>query len=178
MDPSAIATADLGPWTRASSQWTADTDDRTWTAGLGGNFRLGKSVRLSANYTLSLGDVALTYGGYGVTDAFGTPYVPNSQFAFSTPPVVNQDLHVVDVRLEFPLVRGVTATAGYSYERFRTDDWMQGTSFPWVEPVGSEFLLRDSSRSQQWGNRLFNLGSFLAPGYNGSIGWVAFTYRF
>jgi len=122
--------------------------------------------------------VALRYAGYGVTNAAGVPYAPNNQFAFSSPPVVNQDLHVVDVRLEFPLVRDVTATAGYSYERFRTDDWMQGTTFPWVEPVGSEFLLRDSSRSHQWGNRLFNLGSFLAPGYDAHVGWVAFTYRF
>jgi MtrB/PioB family decaheme-associated outer membrane protein len=178
MDPSAIASADLGPWTRASSQWTADTDDRTWTVGLGGDFRLSDRVRLNASYTLSLGDLALRYAGYGVTNAAGTPYAPNSQFAFSTPPVVKQDLHVVDVRLEFPLLRDVTATAGYSYERFRTDDWMQGTSFPWVEPVGSEFLLRDTSRSHQWGNRLFNLGSFLAPGYDAHVGWLAFTYRF
>ena len=178
MDPSAIATADLGPWTRASSQWTTDTDDRTWTAGLGGSFRLRDRVTLSATYTLSLGDVALRYAGYGVTNAAGVPYPPSGQFAFSTPPVVNQDLHVVDVRLEFPLVRDVTATAGYSYERFRTDDWMQGTTFPWVEPVGSEFLLRDSSRSHQWGNRLFNLGSFLAPGYDAHVGWAALTYRF
>ena len=29
-----------------------------------------------------------------------------------------------------------------------------------------------------WGNRLFNLGSFLAPRYDAHIGWVAFTYRF
>jgi hypothetical protein len=58
------------------------------------------------------------------------------------------------------------------------DDWQQGSSFPWVEAVGSEFLLRDTSRSHQWGNRRFNLGTFLAPGYDAHIGWAAFTYRF
>jgi hypothetical protein len=36
----------------------------------------------------------------------------------------------------------------------------------------------DTSRSHQWGNRLFNLGSFLAPGYDAHISWLAFTYRF
>ncbi len=67
---------------------------------------------------------------------------------------------------------------GYSYERFRLADWQQETTLPWVEPVGSEFLLRDTSRSHQWGNRLFNLGSYFAPSYRAHIGYVAFTYRF
>jgi hypothetical protein len=80
--------------------------------------------------------------------------------------------------LEIPLLQKVVLLVSYSYERYRIDDWQQGTSFPWVEPVGSEFLLRDTSRSFQWGNRLFNLGSLLAPGYDAHIGQVAFSYRF
>ncbi len=178
-NPSTLVTAELGPWTRASSQWTADFDDTTWTAGLGANFRLKDRVTLNASYTLSLGEIDLAYGGYGVTNFNGTPFPPNHQFAFPTaPPTIHQDQHVLDLRLEFPLVRDVSAVVGYGYERYRTDDWQQGTSFAWVEPVGSEFLLRDTSRSHQWGNRLFNLGSFLAPGYDAHIGWAAFTYRF
>jgi hypothetical protein len=39
-------------------------------------------------------------------------------------------------------------------------------------------LLRDTSRSFQWGNRLFNLGTYLAPTYNAHIGFVGFRYRF
>lgn len=177
-DPGSIANAELGPWTRASNQWTADYDDDTWTAGVGGNFRLSDRVTFSASYTASLARIDLAYTGYGLTNFNGTPFPPNHQFAFSSPPTIKQDFHVVDARLEFPLVRDVSATVGYGYERYRTDDWMQGTTFPWVEPVGSEFLLRDSSRSNQWGNRLFNLGSFLAPGYDAHIAWAAFTYRF
>jgi hypothetical protein len=91
---------------------------------------------------------------------------------------VNQDQHIFDVNLDIPVVRNVSFVMGYSYEVYRTDDWQQGSSYPWVEPVGSEFLLRDSSRSHQWGNRLFNLGTFLAPGYNAHIGRIAFQYRF
>jgi MtrB/PioB family decaheme-associated outer membrane protein len=177
-NPSSVATAALGPWTRASSQWTADSDDRTWTAGLGATLRLRDRVSLSASYTLSLADFDLAYDGFGVTSFDGTPFPPNHEFAFSSPPTINQDLHLVDARLEFPLVRGVMLVLGYGYERYRIDDWQQGTSLPWVEAVGSEFLLRDTSRSHQWGNRLFNLGSFLAPGYDAHVGWAAFTYRF
>jgi hypothetical protein len=177
-DPGTIATLDLGPWTRASSQWTAGYDDGTWTVGVGGNCRLRDRVTLGLGYTASLARIDLAYAGYGAANFNGAPFPPNHQFAFSSPPTISQDFHVVDVRLEFPLVRAATATLGYGYERYRTDDWMQGTTFPWVEPVGSEFLLRDTSRSQQWGNRLFNLGSFLAPSYDAHVVWASFTYRF
>jgi hypothetical protein len=136
-------------------------------------------VSLGATYTVSLGDLDLAYAGFGVVNFDGTPFPPNHEFAFpSQPPTVNQDLHVLDLRLEFPVVQGVIFLVGYNYERYRTDDWQQGTSFAWVEPVGSEFLLRDTSQSHRWGNRLFNLGSFLAPGYDAHIGFMSFSYRF
>lgn len=47
-----------------------------------------------------------------------------------------------------------------------------------MEPVGAETLLRDTSRSFQWGNRLFNLGAYLAPSYGAHIGFVGLRYRF
>lgn len=179
-NPSTQAANELGGWTRASSQWTADFDDRTWTTGVGTTLGLVPNrVTLSTTYTVSLGDVDLDYAGFGVINFNGTPFAPNHPFAFpTTAPTVNQDLHVLDVRLEFPLVENVMLLVGYDYERYRTDDWQQDTSLPWVEPVGSEFFLRDTSRSHQWGNRLFNLGSFLAPDYDAHIGFVSFSYRF
>lgn len=179
-DPSAVASAVLGPWTRASSQWTADSDDRTWTFGFATTATLIPNRFLaSASYTASLGDFRLHYAGFGVTSFDGTLFAPNYQFAFpGRPPDINQDLHVADVQLEFPLVKNLSLRLGYTFERYRTDDWAQGSSFSWVEPVGSEFLLRDTSRSNQWGNRLFNLGAYLAPSYNAHIGWVALSYRF
>ena len=178
-NPGAVQAAELGPWTRASSQWMADTDDRVLTAGVGSSITIvADRVILSASYTASLADTDITYSGYGVTNWDGTPYPPNHQFAFSSPPRVNQDWHVADLRLELPLVTRAVFTVGYTYERYRTDDWQQAASAPWVESVGSEFLLRDTSRSFQWGNRLFNFGSFLAPSYDSHIGYAAFTYRF
>ena len=179
-NPGVVSTAELGPWTRASSQWMAGTSDRIWTVGLGSNIGIVPNrVILNASYTVSLGDVDINYSGYGVTNWDGTPFPPNHQFAFpASLPRVNQDWHVADVRLEFPLLQRTVFTVGYTYERYRTDDWQQATDLPWVESVGSEFLLRDTSRSFQWGNRLFNFGSFLAPSYDAHLGYAAFTYRF
>ncbi|MBI2186599.1 MAG: MtrB/PioB family outer membrane beta-barrel protein [Acidobacteria bacterium] len=179
-NPEVIATAELGPWTRASSQWMADTTDRIWTFGAGSTIGIVPNrVILNGSYTLSLGDIDIDYSGFGVTNWDGTPFPPNHQFAFpASPPRVNQDWHVADVRLEFPFLQRSLFTVGYTYERFRTDDWQQATDLPWVESVGSEFLLRDTSRSFQWGNRLLNFGSFLAPSYDAHFGYAAFTHRF
>lgn len=172
-NPSTVATAELGPWTRASSQWTADIDDDNWTVGFGTLFGIVPNrLNLDATYTVSLGEGDVRYNG------FGTAFAPNHQFAFSSPPTVNQDLHALDLRVEVPMTERFAFHVGYSYERFRLDDWHQGTTAPWVEAVGSEFLLRDTSRSHQWGNRLFNLGSFLAPRYDAHIAFASFTYRF
>jgi MtrB/PioB family decaheme-associated outer membrane protein len=178
-NPSAVQTAELGPWTRASSQWMADTDDRVFTTGAGTFVTIVPDrLLLNLSYTLSVGNVDISYSGYGVTNWDGTPFPPNHQFAFSSPPRVNQDWHVLDLRAEVPLFKQTVFTFGYTYERYRTDDWQQAPSLAWVEPVGSEFLLRDTSRSFQWGNRLFNLGSFLAPSYDAHFTYAAFTYRF
>ena len=177
-NPSAVATAELGPWTRASSQWTADYDDRTWNAGLGTAWEVvpGKAT-ITADYTASLASIDIAYGGFGVTNWDGTPFPPNHQFAFSSPPTVTEDLHMVNLRLEIP-VQALVAVFGYTYENYALEDWMQASTEPWVEPVGADTLLRDTSRSFQWGNRLFNLGTYLAPRYSAHLGFVGFRYRF
>lgn len=178
-NPSAVATAELGPWTRAGSQWTADVDERTWYAGAGGEVDVVPSrVSLSANYTLSLSQMDIEYAGYGVTNWDGTPFAPTHQFGFQTPPSVRHQSHVADLRLEFSLVRDIAMVAGYTFDYYKIEDWQQEVETPWYEPVGSEFLLRDSSRSHQWGNRLFNLGRYLAPGYTAHLGYLSLTYRF
>jgi MtrB/PioB family decaheme-associated outer membrane protein len=178
-NPGVVQNAELGPWTRASSQWTADTDDRVVTSGIGGRFTvLEDRLMLNASYTLSASNMDIAYAGFGVTNWDGTPYPPNHQFAFSSPPRVSQDWHVTDLRAELPLFGRTVLTVGYTFERFRIDDWQQSGSAPWVEPVGSEFLLRDTSRSHQWGNRLFNFGTYLAPSYDAHIGYASLTYRF
>ncbi len=177
-NPSAIATAELGPWTRAGSQWTADFDDTTWSGGLGTTLQLvPERVTMVADYTMSLASVDITYAGFGVTNWDGTPFAPNHQFAFSSPPASTQDLHVFNMRFEIP-IRMLTAVVGYSYESYRLTDWQEGGIGHWVEAVGADTLLRDTSRSFQWGNRLFNLGTYLAPSYDAHIGFLGLAYRF
>jgi hypothetical protein len=177
-NPSAIASAELGPWTRAGSQWTAEMDDRTWSGGLGATLQIVPDrLTVVSEYTLSFADVAVDYAGYGVTNWDGTPFPANHPFAFSSPPTIQEDFQVASLRFEIP-IRTVTLLIGYSYETYTLDDWQQGSSFPWVEVVGSETLLRDTSRSFQWGNRLFNFGTYLAPSYRGHVGFVGITYRF
>ncbi|MFA5911660.1 MAG: MtrB/PioB family outer membrane beta-barrel protein [Vicinamibacterales bacterium] len=177
-NPSAVATAELGPWTRASSQWTAERDDQTWSAGVGTTWQIvPEKATLIADYTASLAAIDIHYSGFGVTNFNGTPFPPNHQFAFSSPSTVSEDWHVVNLRLEIP-VREVVVVTSYTYENYALDDWMQADATPWVESLGADTLLRDTSRSFQWGNRLFNLGTYLAPRYVAHIGFVGFRYRF
>ncbi|MBI2073022.1 MAG: MtrB/PioB family outer membrane beta-barrel protein, partial [Gemmatimonadetes bacterium] len=178
-NPSAVATAELGPWTRAGSEWTADFDERTWYGGAGATFDIVPSrATVSANYTMSLSKMDIVYAGFGVANWDGTAFPANHQFGFQTPPPVRHESHIADLRLEFPLVRDVTMVAGYTYDYYKIEDWQQEVSTSWYEPVGSEFLLRDTSRSHQWGNRLFNLGRYLAPGYTAHLGYLSLTYLF
>ena len=177
-NPSTVNTAELGPWTRAGSQWTADFDDRTWNGGVGATLQLvPDKATLVADYTVSLADVDIDYGGYGVTNWDGTPFPAIHQFGFSSPPTIREDLQMLNLRLELP-VRMVTVILGYGYETYTLEDWQQSSSAPWVEAVGADTFLRDTSRSHQWGNRLFTLGTYLAPSYDAHIGFVGLRYRF
>lgn len=177
-NPSVVATAELGPWTRATSQWTTDYTDRTWSGGVGAQVDVvPERAFLIADYTWSLANVAIGYDGFGVRNWDGTAYAPNHQFAFSSPPDIREDLKTLDVRMEFPC-RQLTFLVGYRYDVYDLDDWQQSGSQPWVESVGADTLLRDTSRSFQWGNRLFNMGTYLAPSYTAHIGWVGLRVGF
>jgi MtrB/PioB family decaheme-associated outer membrane protein len=178
-NPSAVATAPLGPWTRAGSQWTTDLDDGTRSFGVGGSYVLVPDrLTLAASYTLSRSRVEIGYAGFGVTNWDGTPFPDNHEFAFRTPPEISHDTDVVDLTLNYRVDERLEVGVGYLYDRFDIRDWQQETGTPWFESVGSEFLLRDTSRSHQWGNRLFNLGSYLAPQYKAHVGYVTLAYRF
>jgi MtrB/PioB family decaheme-associated outer membrane protein len=178
-NPSAVGTAELGPWTRAGSQWTADFDDRVTVLGLGATYVVTPDrVTLRLDSSASRGEIDIDYDGFGATNFDGTPFPDNHQFAFRTPPTVRHDQYVADLSLELRVSPDLELTVGYLYDRYTIRDWQQEDDTPWVESVGSEFLLRDTSRSHQWGNRLVNLGSFLAPGYDASYGYVTLGYRF
>lgn len=178
-NPGTVATAELGPWTRATSQWTAESDDRLTSVGLGTTFDLiENSLTLTAGYTLSAGTLDIAYAGFGVVNWNGQPFADTHQFGFRTPPTGRQNFHVVRLQLDYSLAERVTVGAGYSFDRYELRDWQQETDTPWVESVGTELLTRDSSRSHQWGNRLVNLGGYLAPSYRAHVANVTLAYGF
>jgi hypothetical protein len=86
-------------------------------------------------------------------------------------------LNVLNLRLEIPIAT-FTAILGYSFESYQLEDWQEGGFGSWVEPLGADTFLRDSSRSFQWGNRLFNLGTYLSPSYDAHVGFFGLSYRF
>ncbi len=177
-NPSAVATAELGPWTRAGSQWSADFDDRTTVFGFGGSYVVVPDrLTLRLDSWASLGRVEIDYGGFGVASFDGAPFPDNHQFAFRSPPAIRNDQISAETRAEIQLRPQLDLVVGYLYERYRIRDWQQEADTPWFESVGSEFLLRDTSRSHQWGNRLVNLGSYLAPDYQGHVAWLSLAYR-
>lgn len=184
LDPTDVAaTNDLGPWTRASSQWMAVTDDKTNTIGIGAGYELipGK-LRLAADYTYSQGKVDIEYSGFG-TQSSATPsttLADNTQYAFRSPETVTHKQYNLNATLEYQFVKNLVCGVHYIYDRYKISDWMQEANTPWYESVGSEYLLRDTSdaTSTQWGNRLINLGSYLGPGYEAHFGAVTLTYRF
>jgi hypothetical protein len=171
-NPSAIAMATLGPWTRASSIWNSDYEDRTLSGGVGTRLVLApERATFSADYTWSLATVAIGYNGFGQQNWDGTALASNHEFFFTSPDDVTEDLKVLDLRMDFPC-RQLTFIVGYRYEVYDLADWQQGAEGPWVERVGADTLLRDTSRSFQWGNRLFNFGTYLAPSYKAHVAWV------
>jgi MtrB/PioB family decaheme-associated outer membrane protein len=189
MNPTNVATTnDLGPWTRASSQWMAVTEDKTNTIGIGAGYEIiPGTLRFATDYTYSQGKVDIEYSGFGSVatgnagDGGTDPLPdPNNAFAFSSPPTVTHKQYNLNATLEYQFVKNLIFGVHYIYDRYKISDWMQEANTPWAESVGSEYLLRDTSddQSTQWGNRLINLGSYLGPSYEAHFGAVTLTYRF
>jgi MtrB/PioB family decaheme-associated outer membrane protein len=163
----------LGPWTDPDRIFNARLEDRTNTLGAGFGYEIVPArIRLSTDYTYSRGKVDLDYSGYGAQ------FEDTFQFAFSSPDTVRHNQYILNATLEFQLVRNLTFGLHYLFDRFKIRDWMQEPTGGWVETVGSEFFLRDTSRDNRWGNRLVVLGSLLSPSYEAHIGSATMTYRF
>ena len=178
-----LATSELGPWTRKESQWMAVTDDRTNTIGVGAGYEFipGK-LRLATDYTYSQGKVDIDYSGFGTLSSLNpdNTLADIHEFAFRNPETVTHKQYNFNATLEYKFLKNMVAGVHYIYDRYQISDWMQEANTPWVESVGSEYLLRDTSSatSTQWGNRLINLGSYLGPGYEAHFSAVTLTYRF
>jgi hypothetical protein len=76
------------------------------------------------------------------------------------------------------MFEGMVVGLHYLFDKYKIRDWMQEPTGPWVEEVGSEFFLRDTSEDNRWGNRLVNMGSTLGPSYEAHVGYLTMTYKF
>ena len=163
-------------WDEAGQQWMAVTQDRTDTVGIAAFYPIiPEKLTLSTDYTYSYGTVEIDYSGFGSDK----PLDSNTYYyAFSSPEKVSHRHHVINAKLEYRAFTNMTVCLGYLYDRYKIKDWMLSPSGGWVEQVGSEFLLRDSSVDNRWGNRLVTLGGLLAPGYEAHVGTVSVSYNF
>lgn len=178
-NPGIQAPTALGPWTDPARLFNAITEEGTNTIGLGFGYEIIPSgLRLLADFSRSLAKVDLDYSGYG-SDAtyFGRDW-ETFQFGFNDPGTVKFNQSVINASVEYSLLQNLILGLHYLYNRYRIQDWIQEPAGPWVEQVGSEFLLRDTSRDNRWGNRLVTMGSYLAPSYEAHVGFVTMTYRF
>lgn len=184
LNPTAVsATNELGSWTRATSQWMANSKDETDTYGLGASFEIipGK-LRFSTDYSYSNGTVDIGYSGFGaqssVTPANTLP--DTNEYAFRSPSTIRNKQTTLNANLHYQFSKALKVGLHYAYDKYDLKDWMQEANAPWFESVGSEYLLRDSSSatSTQWGNRLINLGSYLAPSYDAHYVSLSVNYRF
>jgi MtrB/PioB family decaheme-associated outer membrane protein len=183
-NPGAIsASTELGPWTRKDSQWMAEVRDRTYTIGLGARYGLipGK-LNLTTDHTYAQGKVELIYSGFGAQSSVNpaNTLADTYQFGFRTPPTVHHIRYTASVGAEYQVIEDMSVGLGYMFERYNIQDWQQEPNMPWFESVGTENFQRDSSAATatQWGNRLPNLGTYLAPSYVAHVGTVTLTYRF
>lgn len=169
----------LGPWTDPGGLYNARIKDATNTVGLGvGREIIPGKLRLLADFSLSLAEADLEYSGFGSDPAALGRAWETFDFGFNTPRTLKFKQSVVNASLEYNLLQDLILGVHYLYNYYRIEDWAQEPFGPWVERVGSEFFLHDSSRDNRWGNRLVNMGSYLAPSYDANVGYLTMTYRF
>lgn len=180
-DPSTVNGAELGPWTRANNQWMADIRDTTYSFGVGAEVDLiPEKLTLDANYNHSIGKVAIDYSGWGAVNPLtGAAYADNNQFGFRTPPVIRNDRYVVSTSMGYKVRKDLTVSLGYMFDYFKQRDWQQESDTPQSESVdGTEEMTRDTSQSNQWGNRLPNMGPYLASSYEAHLISLRLSYKF
>jgi len=160
-------------WADPANLWTMSTNDATNAFGAGAEFNvIPDKLVVRGNYTYSRGRIGFDYAGFGSTAPLDVAY-----YAFRTPePVVNRET-IANLGVEYTVRQHFTIGAHYLFDSYDTTDWMQEPIGGWVEQVGSQYFLRDSTRDNRWGNRLPRLGSYLAPSFDGNATYVTVAYR-
>ncbi len=162
-------------WNQTSKQWMLNINDKTDTIGVGGGYEIiSEILNFTADYSYAFGAVNIDYSGYGSDKALNSD---TYYYAFSDPENVSHKQQTVNASLEYKGLGGMVLGLGYLFDKYEINDYMLGQTGGWVETVGSEYMLRDSSRDNRWGNRLVSLGSYLGPSYENHVGSLTLTYK-
>jgi MtrB/PioB family decaheme-associated outer membrane protein len=185
VNPTARLGNDLGGWDERFTygQWEAKTEDETNTFGTGVSYQIiPDRLNFVFDYTFSHGKVDIDYSGLGTVatgNAGSTLPLSTDQYAFSSPSSIKHKQYTLNASLEYKVVENLVFGLHYLFDKYDINDWSQEADTPWFESVdGSEYLLRDTSDSHQWGNRLVNMGSYLGPDYEAHVSFVTMTYKF
>lgn len=169
----------LGPWTDPARIYNSETTQKTNTLGLGMNYDVipGK-LKFYSDFSLSLTEIDLAYSGYGSDAAYLGRTWETFDFGFDDPQKVKYDQFIINASFEYSVFEKMTLGFHYLFSHYKIQDWVDGAVGPWVEQVGSENYVRDTSRDDRWGNRLVTMGLFLAPSYSAHLGFVTVKYQF
>ncbi|OFY58211.1 MAG: hypothetical protein A2X04_10605 [Bacteroidetes bacterium GWF2_41_9] len=177
--PAIQAPNQLGPWSDPNRIYNTSTDEVNNTFGMGLNHEfIPDKLRMEMDFSVSLATVEMDYSGYGSDAAFIGQAWETFAFGFNDPGESKYNQYLFNISLEYNVLKNLIVGLQYSYDQYSIQDWVQGANGPWVEQVGSEYFLRDTSRDNRWGNRLVSMGSYLAPGYNAHMGLLTLAYRF
>ena len=177
--PAIQAPNQLGPWSDPNRIYNTSTDEVNNTFGMGLNHEfIPDKLRMEMDFSVSLATVEMDYSGYGSDAAFIGQAWETFAFGFNDPEESKYNQYIFNISLEYNVLKNLIVGLQYSYDQYSIQDWVQGANGPWVEQVGSEYFLRDTSRDNRWGNRLVSMGSYLAPGYNAHMGLLTLAYRF
>jgi hypothetical protein len=135
-------------------------------------------LRMETDFSVSLASVKMEYSGYGSDAAFIGQAWETFQFGFNDPEERKYNQYIFNISLEYNVLKNLIVGLQYSFDQYQIQDWSEEAIGPWVEQVGSEYLLRDTSRDNRWGNRLVRMGSNLAPGYKAHMGFLTLAYQF
>lgn len=169
----------LGPWSDPNRIYNTTTDEVNTTFGMNLNheFIPGK-LRMETDLSISLASVKMDYSGYGSDAAFIGQAWETFQFGFNDPEERKYNQYIFNISLEYNVLKNLIVGLQYSYDQYSIQDWSEEAKGPWVEQVGSEYFLRDTSRDNRQGNRLITMGNNLAPSYKAHMGFLTLAYRF
>jgi hypothetical protein len=169
----------LGPWTDPARIYNSETTQKTNTLGLGLNYELipGK-LRFYSDFSLSLTEMDMVYSGYGSDATYLGRSWETFDFGFDDPKTIKYDQFIINASFEYSLFERMTLGFHYLFSHYKIQDWVDGAIGPWVEQVGTENFVRDTSRDNRWGNRLVNMGLYLAPSYAAHLGFITVKYQF